>query len=371
MKNKYIPPTVVKRVDKEGITDLSDTSSVLYTILSMMRPAGSKTEKRMIRKYIDPLKPLVDDFGNRIVTIPRKDGKASRTLFSCHTDTVHIAEGIQKIYLDTAVNEIFVDESNCLGADDGTGVYIMLTMIKHNVPGTYIFHRAEEIGCQGSSFIVKSCPKWLCGFDRAIAFDRKGMDEVIIAQAPGLIASDKFGDALAEAINAHNTILKYKTSKYGSITDTAKYHNQIPECVNLSVGYKAQHCSTETQCIEHLRMLVPALIKVKWEELPTERKAGPAAPKYANNNNNQWNGHNSNQINQYPRTNTNNNTNNNTSLVVTPNKLALIIMRHPRVALAMLEELSPTVEDLWAAEYAVENEDLLDKYKNYGQTNYW
>ena len=61
----------------------------------------------------------------------------------------------QEVFLDT-FGTAFVDHaSDCLGADDGAGVFLMLEMIDANVEGTYIFHRGEERGGWGSSQIAE------------------------------------------------------------------------------------------------------------------------------------------------------------------------------------------------------------------------
>ena len=70
--------------------------------------------------------------------------------------------------------------------------------------------------------------------------------------------------------------LKYKTSKLGTITDSGQYYKEIGECINLSVGYMAQHTMRETQSISHLQLLLPQLIATKWDDLPFTREPGPA-----------------------------------------------------------------------------------------------
>ena len=86
-------------------------------------------------------------------------GKNTKTLFSCHTDTVDSRSidwypGRKKeIVID--INDMKIRKKDrttpCLGADDGTGIWLCLEMIKAGVEGLYIFHRAEEVGGVGSS----------------------------------------------------------------------------------------------------------------------------------------------------------------------------------------------------------------------------
>ena len=47
------------------------------------------------------------------------------------------------------------DNNECLGGDDGTGVWLMTKLIEAGVPGRYIFHRAEEVGGRGSGWIER------------------------------------------------------------------------------------------------------------------------------------------------------------------------------------------------------------------------
>ena len=346
----------VKNINISG-----ESIAPLYEILSTMRPAGTETEKKMIRKFIDPLGAKIDDYGNRIVQIPLADGTPSKTLFSCHTDTVHSKEGTQKLFLDLAAQEIFVDDSDCLGADDGTGIYIMIRMITAKVPGTYIFHREEEIGGKGSAHIKDKHGDWLKQFDRAIAFDRKGTEDIIIAQSAGIMASEKFSEELAKRLNTNG--LKFTDSKGGTFTDTANYCRHIGECINLSVGYDRQHTSFETQSISFLQKLIPRLLLINWETLPTERKPGEPEPKYKNNygwetdyGRNRAGGYNNQS---YGR-------NNFRAERLTHQQIANIILNDPRVAMELLIAMKPTKEDLWDAEWenTSNQADYLNNFNN-------
>jgi hypothetical protein len=46
--------------------------------------------------------------------------------------------------------------SNCLGADCTTGVWLILEMIKANVPGVYVIHSDEEVGGKGARDMVNA-----------------------------------------------------------------------------------------------------------------------------------------------------------------------------------------------------------------------
>ena len=234
----------------------------LYEMLTYRRPAGSETEKQFIRTYIDVLPGIkIDDFGNRILRIGD-----SKTLFSAHTDTVHKLGGKQKILVDTTVNTIFKDDGEPLGADDATGVFILLRLIEAGIPGLYVFHRCEEIGGKGSTFIHRKTPLLLVGIDRAVAFDRRDGTDIITHQFGSRCCSDNFALELALQLGG-----SYVPDDSGIFTDTANYAPVIPECTNVSVGYRNEHTSYEEQDLNILDALIPAALAVDWENLPTER----------------------------------------------------------------------------------------------------
>ena len=124
----------------------------LCDILSYVRWHGSRGEMAMIREYLDSIPGMQSDsHGNRIIQIGR-----TSTMFTSHTDTVHSTQD-RRIKRPVYITQEFVhtDHKTILGADDGTGVWLMLNMIGAKVPGYYIFQRAEEIGGLGSTFSSK------------------------------------------------------------------------------------------------------------------------------------------------------------------------------------------------------------------------
>ncbi len=159
-----------------------------------------------------------------------------------------------------------------LGADDKLGCYIMLRMIEAGIQGTYIFHVGEEVGTIGSTYILEKTSHVLKDIDRAIAFDRMNYGDVIGSQG-GTCASGEFCKALADELNQYMPSLQHFTpSVRGVFTDTATYMDDVPECTNLSVGYFNQHTENEHFDLLWLEcMLLPALLKVDWQSLPTKR----------------------------------------------------------------------------------------------------
>lgn len=253
----------------------------LVKILSWKRPYNSKGEIAFMGWLHSEIKAMGAEFrigpaGNVIVQVLRKDGKKSNVLFSCHTDTVHWQDGeAQGITYDPSFGHIFLDKNNpnkgnCLGADDGAGVWLMLRMIADKKPGTYVFHRGEEKGGIGANAMLKEQKEWLQDFDLAIAFDRPGIHEVITHQGGVCCASDKFGDALAAALNK-NGEFKYEKSIKGVFTDTKIYRGVIAECVNLGVGYYDQHGPDETLDYNHLIDLLDAVLSIDFDALPVDR----------------------------------------------------------------------------------------------------
>lgn len=239
----------------------------LLAMLQHKRPHDSPSERAFIARYLDAVPGMKHDtFGNRYLRVG-----TSTTLFSAHTDTVHRAAGTQGLIHDATLEIVYKDDDEPLGADDGAGVWLLLEMINARVPGLYVFHRAEEIGGKGSTFIAAKAPELLTGINRAIAFDRKGTRDIITHQAGGRCCSDGFAKALAGEL-----FMKHAPSSYGVFTDTANYTHKVPECTNVSVGYEREHTAHETLDLEYLFELREAVMEVAWEKLPTSRD--PTAP---------------------------------------------------------------------------------------------
>ena len=246
----------------------ADNRAAYETLLGMhtyKRPHGCRTEKRFINRYIIPLGMKVDGFGNYWKQIGE-----SPLMWSCHTDTVHSNKGMLRIGFDK--NEIGVaekDTSNCLGADDGAGVWLMQQMILAERPGLYLFHRAEEIGRKGSTHIAKNYAKDLTGIKFAIALDRRGKDSIITHQQSARCCSEAFSKSLAEQLN-----MGFKSDDTGSYTDTASYVDLIGECTNLSVGYTGAHTHMERLDIDFIFKLRDALMTLDASKLDDIRKPG-------------------------------------------------------------------------------------------------
>lgn len=261
----------------------------LYEILRLKRGDGSIGEQMMIDKQIMPYNPGIfrDPSGN-ILTYHIKVG-SSKNLFCAHTDSVHgraMTKTIRPVMDDEHINHIDLNKEtnfvhakgDVLGADDGAGLWLLLEMIDAGVPGSYLLHRGEECGGIGSRGMAAHHGLFLEQFDRAIAFDRKGVHSVITHQAYGRGCSDEFADALADALSCDTYF--FAKDDGGVFTDTANYTDHIGETTNVSVGYYSEHTLTEKLDLHYLFNLRDKCLTLAWEDLPTKRLPGEADPDY-------------------------------------------------------------------------------------------
>jgi hypothetical protein len=261
----------------------------LFFILSLIRQTDEAGELAMIQYIMAELKTQVelhettyawrdkydkDQTGGNIHCKVLVDGSDNRMTFSSHIDTVSEqgAAVIQEMFIDPVRNEIFVgNKTDCLGADDGAGVWIMLNMIRNQVPGYYIFHRDEESGGRGSIWLAQEGEETWKKYNYMIAFDRMGYTDVITDQT-GVTASWEFADALSKRLNAMDEMFIFEPSDRGLFTDSKNYAHLIPECTNLSVGYFQQHGSNEYLDYRFCKRLMEACCKMDWAGLPVERE---------------------------------------------------------------------------------------------------
>jgi len=233
----------------------------LLEMLKYRRPEGSASQKIFCNRFLKPVMGTPDEFGNYIHIVGDKPNIA----FMAHHDTVHNVGGIQKLQVSDK-NIVTAPKSDCLGADCTTGVWLILEMIEAQVPGVYVVHAAEEVGCIGSAALVKSNPDWLQNIDAAISFDRYGTNSIITHQMSRRTASDDFAHSLADTLN-----LPLEPDTGGSFTDSNEYADIVSECTNVSVGYYNQHTSKESQDLEFAHELRDALICADFSNLVFSR----------------------------------------------------------------------------------------------------
>jgi hypothetical protein len=259
------------------------TNKDIAELLVMLTPRPSKIEEdEWADQWCMSLpKARADTRGNVWVTV----GEPNGIMFCSHIDTVHrskcetpvitiVAGSIQAYTLDFKHRLI-------LGADDTVGVWIMRRMVEAKIPGTYIFHRDEESGGGGSRYIAENAERMFAEvgpFSIAIAFDRRGTEDIITHQGSRRCCSEVFSDSLAEQLNKGG--LGYKSCDGGSFTDTKNYADLIPECTNISVGYYSQHSVNEYIDLVHLIKLSTAILEVDWSALQVARD--PSLKEYKN-----------------------------------------------------------------------------------------
>lgn len=229
-------------------------------MVSYRRKQGSKYQQKFCNRYLQPVFGSPDRHGNYTLII----GDKPKVAFMAHHDTVHKLDGRAK----PEVLDDFVvsSDTDVLGADCTTGIWLMLRMIQAKVPGVYVVHAAEEIGCVGSRNLVDDNPIWLSYVQAAISFDRKGYTSIITHQMSGRTCSDAFADSLNEILDGN-----FEKDDTGVYTDSNEYASVIPECTNLSVGYFSQHTANEHQDWVFMLALADMLVSANWEKLVIAR----------------------------------------------------------------------------------------------------
>lgn len=245
----------------------------LYRALKTRRAGDSMAEARFVAWLVNRVAAtMIDAAGN--VHVDTRLTPEHRTMFTSHTDTMHHQGGTNHIRLDKTdpTKTLWrADKGECLGADDGAGIALMLHMLDKGVPGYYIFFRGEESGGAGSSWLAQNMGSVMKDIDRCISFDRADYDEVITHQGGQRCCSDAFAKALADALIPEDLSLVFTPSNRGVFTDSANLTEHIAECTNLSVGYKHQHGDGEWQDVTFLQRMADQLVLVPWDTLPVAR----------------------------------------------------------------------------------------------------
>ena len=228
-------------------------------MLRYKRPQGSRAQRKFCNRFLKPVFGDPDTHGNYTLVL----GDKPKVMFAAHHDTVHWRGGKQNVYIE---GNVIRSNSDCLGADCTTGVYIILEMILAGVEGTYVVHAAEEVGCVGSSALVADNPDFLSHTDFCISFDRYGTKSIITHQMFTETCSEAFSQSLSGILG-----MGHESDPNGSYTDSNEYRGVVAECTNLSVGYYDQHTKRESQDWEYLDGLIDALISADWNKLVVDR----------------------------------------------------------------------------------------------------
>lgn len=252
---------------KEFSYNPKDVRSTFLSLVTKTYPHGHEDE---VLKFLPSLQK--DEVGNYYKII----GKTPQTMFTSHLDTADREQKDTKLYsmIENGEEYIVTDESTILGADDKSGVAVMLYMMSHNIPGLYYFFIGEERGGIGSNklSLIYDKVSYLKEIKRCVSFDRRNYHSVITSQLGRRCCSDEFGTALCKEYNKNGLDLSLDPT--GIYTDSASFIDDIRECTNISVGYFHEHTGQEYQNMNYLISLCEASIKVNWDSLPTIRKVG-------------------------------------------------------------------------------------------------
>lgn len=220
---------------------------------------------------------------NYCIDVSKKGMPLSDVLFVAHYDTVDretynkfgaieptrkyvsIKDGIAYLDLTKPMNA----NVNCLGADDGAGLAVMLNLMANGVLGGYCFTTGEECGGIGANAVHSNYHTFLKQYKIAVEIDRAGKSEIIKTQSEGECASEDFTQWLCTQLG-----MNHKPSDLGSYTDVSTFAMTIPECVNISAGYLNQHTTKEIVDLKYLDMLAERVASVQWSIAPIVREAG-------------------------------------------------------------------------------------------------
>ena len=244
-----------------------DVRATFLSLVTETYPYGTEEE---VMKYM-PQDLTKDEYGNYYKIIGNSD-----TMFTSHLDTASRTKDNVTLISYTKGKDEFIctDGTSILGADDKSGVAVMLYMMAHEVPGVYFFFYGEERGGIGSGKVSNNFGKYpfLKKVKKCVSFDRRNYYSVITAQMSTECCSDEFATSLCQELNKSD--LKLNLDPTGVFTDSANFIDLIPECTNVSVGYFNEHTHDEVQNISYLERLAKACVAADWSKLTIKRKVG-------------------------------------------------------------------------------------------------
>jgi len=243
-------------------------TDIRKTFLSLVTETYPHGHEEEVVDFITPgLKS--DDYGNYYTVISESD-----TVFTCHLDTASRTKSPVNLVSYTKGGEEFIvtDGTSILGADDKSGVTVMMYMIANNVPGVYWFFIGEERGGLGSRYVSDNIQKYpfMVGKTKCVSFDRRNYHSVITKQMGVQCCSNEFAQQICDEMSKSG--LKLSLDPTGVFTDSANFIEQIPECTNISVGYFNEHTHQEMQNMTYLESLCKASVSCNWGGIKVYRK---------------------------------------------------------------------------------------------------
>jgi hypothetical protein len=206
-----------------------------------------------------------DKYGNYYTIIGNSD-----TAFTSHLDTASKDQKDVKLIGFEKDGDFFIKTNGktILGADDKSGVTVMMYMIANNIPGVYWFFYGEERGGIGSKAVAQNIQDYpfMKGIKKMVSFDRRNYFSVITRQLGTECCSNEFALELCQQLG-----LGMKIDPTGVFTDSAMFIDEIPECTNVSVGYFSEHTGDEMQNVSYLERLAKACVSVDWQSLKVTR----------------------------------------------------------------------------------------------------
>ena len=263
-KSEHVGDVITPREFKYEPKNVRDT---FISLVTETYPMGHEEE---VVPFITPGLTR-DQYGNYYTIIGDSD-----TAFTCHLDTAsRTKDNVVLVgYKKDGQDFIMTDGTSILGADDKSGVAVIMYMIANNVPGVYWFFYGEERGGIGSGKVAMDYESYpfMKKIKKMISFDRRNYYSVITSQMGLECCSNDFAQSLCGELNKSG--LKLNLDPTGVFTDSANFIDIIPECTNVSVGYFNEHTHDELQNITYLERLAKACVAADWGKLTVKRKIG-------------------------------------------------------------------------------------------------
>ena len=235
-----------------------DIKDIFIELTSCTTPTGSETD---IEEYLPSIYKN-DPYGNYYIQVGY-----SNTMFTSHLDNK--CDEKEDVIHQFIGNKIKTDGFTILGADDKSGVSIMINMIDNEIPGLYYFFIGEENGRIGSKrlkeYLLSNQDETFSNIDKVISFDRQGYNDIVTYQLGERGCSDQFADKISTELNKFD--FEYQSTKDGSYSDSHSFIGIFPECVNISVGYFNEHFTNEYQDIEFLQKLSDTCCEIDWDDI--------------------------------------------------------------------------------------------------------